>query len=166
PAPKREALSYIRMGAVIRITLVFRERFWNRIEPQAGRTLEGLSFLLSPDDLFPTWWTTMPEKQPIITGWSPASHADRLSGRDVAYVTTKAVDTLARLLQVSKKDVEGRLVAAHTHDWQSDPFSLGAYSYVKVGGADAPRQLGQPIDNTLFFAGEATDLSGHTGTVH
>ena len=26
--------------------------------------------------------------------------------------------------------------------------------------------LARPIDNTLFFAGEATDVSGHNGTVH
>ena len=34
-----------------------------------------------------------------------------------------------------------------------------------VGGTEAPRTLGQPIDGTLFFAGEATDLEGRTGTV-
>ena len=26
--------------------------------------------------------------------------------------------------------------------------------------------LAQPVEDTLFFAGEATDTSGHTGTVH
>ncbi|MGA8493419.1 MAG: FAD-dependent oxidoreductase, partial [Terriglobales bacterium] len=26
--------------------------------------------------------------------------------------------------------------------------------------------LGSPIENTLFFAGEATDTTGHNGTVH
>jgi monoamine oxidase len=26
--------------------------------------------------------------------------------------------------------------------------------------------LASPIDNTLFFAGEATDTTGHNGTVH
>jgi monoamine oxidase len=26
--------------------------------------------------------------------------------------------------------------------------------------------LAAPVNNTLFFAGEATDLTGYTGTVH
>jgi len=37
---------------------------------------------------------------------------------------------------------------------------------VKVGGEGCQQTLGSPIINTLFFAGEATDNSGHNGTVH
>lgn len=55
---------------------------------------------------------------------------------------------------------------AYWHDWETDPFSRGAYSYVKVGGDSAQRDLGTPLENTLFFAGEATDVAGHNGTVH
>ena len=58
------------------------------------------------------------------------------------------------------------LEAAYFHDWQSDPFSRGAYSYSKVGSDGAQKALAAPLDHTLFFAGEATDLSGHNGTVH
>lgn len=42
-------------------------------------------------------------------------------------------------------------------DWQHDPFSRGAYSYVAVGNAAAPHRLADAVENTLFFAGEATD---------
>jgi Flavin containing amine oxidoreductase len=45
-------------------------------------------------------------------------------------------------------------------------ISPRAYSYVRAGGLEAPRQLGAPLADTLFFAGEATDSDGHTGTVH
>ena len=47
-------------------------------------------------------------------------------------------------------------------DWQSDRFARGAYSYVAVGGLDAPARLAEPVEDTLFFAGEATHdrLSG------
>ena len=59
-----------------------------------------------------------------------------------------------------------RLVAAAwTHDWEHDPFARGAYSYQTVGGAEAPRALSRPMQRTLFFAGEATDTGGATGTV-
>jgi monoamine oxidase len=55
---------------------------------------------------------------------------------------------------------------AHTHDWQTDPFSLGAYSYGKVGCDGAQEALAEPLENTLYFAGEATDTTGNNGTVH
>jgi monoamine oxidase len=58
------------------------------------------------------------------------------------------------------------LADAHTHDWQTDPFSLGAYSYGKVGCDAAPEALAEPVDNTLYFAGEASDTTGNNGTVH
>ena len=52
------------------------------------------------------------------------------------------------------------------HDWQADPFSLGAYSYLCVGAAEAPAELARAIGNKLFFAGEATNGMGDHGTVH
>ena len=52
------------------------------------------------------------------------------------------------------------------HDWQSDPYCRGAYSYALVDGNEAARRLAAPVGNTLFFAGEATDCNGHNGTVH
>ena len=54
--------------------------------------------------------------------------------------------------------------AALVHDWRRDPFSRGAYSYVRVGGEGAREDLAVPIAGTLFFAGEATDPE-ESGTV-
>jgi hypothetical protein len=31
---------------------------------------------------------------------------------------------------------------------------------------DASRQMTEPVEDTLFFAGEHTDITGHWGTVH
>ena len=52
------------------------------------------------------------------------------------------------------------------HDWQEDPFSRGGYSYAAVGGMDAAVKLAEPVLDTLFFAGEATNGDGYNGTVH
>jgi monoamine oxidase len=76
------------------------------------------------------------------------------------------LQTLAVLLRISLQKLENGLEAAYFHDWQSDPFSRGAYSYGKVGSDGAQQGLGAPVANVLFFAGEATDISGHNGTVH
>jgi monoamine oxidase len=52
------------------------------------------------------------------------------------------------------------------HDWQADPYSSGAYSYIATGGMGAPQALADAIEGTLFFAGEAANKEGHNGTVH
>jgi monoamine oxidase len=59
-------------------------------------------------------------------------------------------------------DIAAELRAWYYHDWQQDPFARGAYSYVTVGGSAARAALGEPLEDTLFFAGEATDEEGGT----
>jgi monoamine oxidase len=75
-----------------------------------------------------------------------------------------ALHTL-RVLFGERVDVESEVRATYLHDWQADPFACGAYSYVAVGGRAARKALAAPLDGTLFFAGEATDTGGETGTV-
>jgi monoamine oxidase len=95
--------------------------------------MANLSFL-SQDDLFPTWWTQMPDQLPIITGWAAAHSAESLAGMSQGQIIAKALECLSRLLGVDKSHIRSQLTASYFHDWDSDPFSRGAYSYVKVGG--------------------------------
>jgi len=62
-------------------------------------------------------------------------------------------------------DIEAEVAGAYVHDWQSDPYARGAYSYVTVGGKGARKALAAPLRDTLYFAGEAADHEGETGTV-
>jgi monoamine oxidase len=167
PAKKKAALEKLAMGKVVRVTLCFRERFWQDLRGRRdSATLRNLSFLFSRDNFFPTWWTQMPEPVTIITGWAPAKCAEGLAGMSKDAIVDKAIQSLSKLLHVDKSHVVAQVAASYFHDWDSDPFSCGAYSYVKVGGEGCQQVLGSPISNTLFFAGEATDTSGHNGTVH
>ena len=67
---------------------------------------------------------------------------------------------------MSPQRLQREVAQVWTHDWINDPFARGVYSYQMVGGDDASRDLARPIDGTLFFAGEAADIAGSTGTVH
>lgn len=164
---KSAALNKLEMGKVIRIVFRFRHRFWETIAPpQNSKTLANMSFLFSDDEWFPTWWTVMPDHSPIITGWAPFRAGERLSGQSTDFVVEHGLSTLARLFRVSASTLRNEFEAAYFHDWQSDPFARGAYSYGKAGCDGAQRTLAEPVENTLFFAGEATDTSGHNGTVH
>ncbi len=165
---KRAAAAQLEMGSVIRVTLCLREPVWEKTQGRAGtgaEPLRNLGFLFSDDDLFPTWWTLAPDPSPVITGWAPAESARRLAGLPKDEVVTRAVESLARILHQPAKDLQNALVASYTHDWKQDEFARGAYSYVRVNGEAAKRQLAEAVQNTLFFAGEATDAQGRHGTV-
>ena len=149
---KERALRKLEVGHVVKIVFSFRERFWD-----ADR-----NFVHSGDPLVPTWWTTAPVRSSMLTGWSGGHAADRLLATND--VVNRALDSLASVLRVKRKKIDSLLDSARTHDWQSDPFSRGAYSYAGVGGEHAHDAVARPIDGTLFFAGEATS-SDQTGTV-
>jgi monoamine oxidase len=167
PQEKSHAIAGMEMGKVLRVVLHFKERFWDRIAADGSRnkTLARMSFLFSQDQWFPTWWTSMPDRFPIITGWAPWKSAERLASENMP-VVARATNTLGGLLGVGATVIEGLLEGAYFHDWQADPYSRGAYSYVKAGAADAPEILSRPVKDTLFFAGEAADITGNNGTVH
>ena len=52
-------------------------------------------------------------------------------------------------------------------DWGKDEYAKGGQSYPLPGATDDDRvNIGQPINKKLFFAGEATDVSGDAGTIN
>ena len=52
-------------------------------------------------------------------------------------------------------DIRKRLHPLAASAWNRDPFACGSYSYAEVGHADARTVLAAPVDDRLFFAGEA-----------
>lgn len=162
----RAALAGLDMGHVVKVVLRFRERFWDGDSPSRMQ-LPNLSFLFSDDAVLPTWWTSYPLLTPTLTGWVGGPRAARLASQHTdAAIVDRALDALARVLSMRRGDLEAQLDGWHLHNWSGDPFARGAYSYVRVGGLEAPRRLGEPVAGTLFFAGEAANDEGHTGTVH
>ncbi len=161
PRPQQHlaAASQLRMGHVVRFTLLFREAFWTT-------RLEDLSFLFAPTELPGVWWTPHPDPSPILTGWVGGPRSAVLASLTLDQLTEHACVSLARIFSIDARQVRQLLLSCHTHNWSQDPYSLGAYSYVATGGLDAPRQLSEPVSGTLFFAGEHTDTTGNWGTVH
>jgi monoamine oxidase len=81
-------------------------------------------------------------------------------------VAAIAVASLAEWLGVTPTAVRRAILGWEMHDWTSDPFSRGAYSFSAAGADDAPARLRAPLQETLFFAGEATADGEDIGTVH
>lgn len=113
----------------------------------------------------PTWWTMAPSDAPLITGWMGGPRAEA-APREPAEWLDPALATLGKLLGQAPDVLRREMVSWHAHNWTADPFARGAYTYVRVGGLDAQRHFALPVEDTLYFAGEATEAEGHWSTVH
>jgi monoamine oxidase len=151
---KRPALAGLVSGAVLKLSLRFRRAFWDELE---GGRYQGASFFHSWQTIFPTFWTPRPLRAPLLTAWIGGPRAAQLSELPMSQIVERAMESLVRLFGGCREsDLE--LESAYLHNWQTDPFARGAYSYVAVGGMDARKLLGATVEDTLFFAGEATDV--------
>ena len=149
---KRDALKKLASGPVVRIALAFRKAFWEKEHP-------GVAFFHAPEAPFPTFWTPLPMHAPLITCWAGGPKAARLTGSSEKKLLAQALASLRRVFPDAEEPRAYLL-----HDWQADPFARGGYSYVRVGGTGAREELAEPLEDTLFFAGEATDTE-QSGTV-
>jgi monoamine oxidase len=158
---KREALSLLEPAPVVKAVLRFEEPFW---ETRDDGKYYNASFFHEPDAVMPTFWTSLPYRTAQLVAWAGGPNARRLTGRTEDELAEKAVSILATIFG-KRKEIRHGLRAVHAHDWQSDPYSRGAYSYVAVGGCGARADLAKPLQKTLFFAGEATDPGDDATTV-
>jgi monoamine oxidase len=62
-------------------------------------------------------------------------------------------------------DFAHRIKPVHIHRWKADPFARGSYSYALPGKAECRAVLAAPVDNRLFFAGEACSRHSYS-TAH
>ena len=162
---KQQILNTIEVGHARRVTLAFHEKWWTEslraIDPDNTR----LGFLFGQNVPVSVWWTSEPSDAAVLTGWRGGSKAIEIEKLEDEQFIDIAITSLARLFRRGESKMEAQLIGRFTHDWQKDPFALGAYTYMGVGGSDAPQRLGRPLNDRLYFAGEATS-NGHWGTVH
>jgi monoamine oxidase len=161
PARALEAARALKFGQVVRVVFRFHEPFWEEKDEFADT-----GFLLSDQPLFPTWWTCLPVRAPILTGWSAGPHADGLIGKSKTEIVALALADLSKITTFNTERLNRLLAAAYFHDWHDDPLARGAYSYVPVGALGARERLATAAGARLYFAGEATDIEGHSATVH
>jgi len=162
---KQRAVAKLEIGHVVKIIFTFRERFWDDAGFLKKRKIKTpLNFIHTSDGDVPTWWTTAPVISPVLTAWAGGHAADRLLTESPDSRIDRTLQSLTTMFAMKRAAINDLLDAAHTHDWQADPFSRGAYSYAAVGGTRAFKELAKPIEATLFFAGEATN-GDETGTV-
>jgi len=149
-----EAVSKIGVGGVIKTVFTFSERLWPA----------DTGFILS-DELIPTWWTLLPDTSPVLTGWAGGSKAWRLSNDTEEELLEKAFLSLSAILQVSVTVLKEKAIAKTVFNWQRNGWSEGGYVYQTPESAEAIQLISTPVDDTIFFAGEALYQGKSPGTV-
>jgi monoamine oxidase len=159
PVPTRTAIAAIAAGDVAKVLLHFHAPFWEELED--GRFRDG-GFFNAPGAAFPTVWTSAPAHQPVLTAWCGGPPARELLRLGEERLVARALAHVTALFGLA---TEPPLLTAHVHDWTSDAYARGAYSYLLVGGEGARETLAEPVDGRVFFAGEAAAPAAHAGTV-
>jgi monoamine oxidase len=157
---KRKALGQLASGPVIRLALTFARPFWEELHD--GRHRDA-AFFFAPKAAFPTFWTALPARAATLVAWTAGPNAVRLNGLGEAGIVAQLLATLRSLF--GRQDYAALLENIAWHDWQADPYACGAYSYVLAQGAKARQALARPLQETLYFAGEACDTAGEPATV-
>jgi len=96
---------------------------------------------------------TRPNGRPYIEAFFGGRLAQSLEAEGPGAMAAFAVDELAALLGSNWKK---RLKPLAETRWLTDPWSRGSYSHALPGRAGAREVLARPVEERLFFAGEAT----------
>jgi monoamine oxidase len=165
---KAPAIAAAGWGDVVRFNLRLHDDIWrDEIVPAEFRAggQAKFGFINAPREKIPVWWAPGPEA-PMLVGWvggPPANRVTRESGHELL---AEAMETLAHLWRTTPEEVRARVTDWRWHNWKSDVYARGAYSHPVAGAEGAHEHLARPLENTLFFAGEATADITALGTVH
>ena len=103
PLPdKEEAISRLQFGNVVKVILVFRERWWS--EPNFG-------FIHAFEETIPTWWSD--PRGPVLTGWAGGPKADALLTHSTCDLEALALRILEKIFRTSS--LRDKMRAAHTY---------------------------------------------------
>lgn len=152
-----QAFNTIGNGTVIKFIFEFKEIFW---EEKA----ENWGFIFT-DESIPTWWTQEPEKKPFLTGWLGGPPAWALQYATQDSLIEMGFQSLASAFNKTVPELNKLLVEAHAFNWAAEDYAAGSYSYPVIGTDEAKILLNEPIEDTIFFAGEAIHQGESQGTV-
>ncbi len=156
PPAKLEAIDKLGMGVLNKCYLRFGQAFWPKdvdwleyIAPKHGEWAEWVSFMRAA-------------QVPVLLGFNAAEHGRAIEKLSDAEIVASAMATLKTIFG---KDIPHPIDYQITR-WASDAFARGSYSYNALGSRPAMRDaLASPLNNQLFFAGEAT-AKDYFGTAH
>jgi monoamine oxidase len=154
PEDKIQAIESFGVCDIVKIFLKFDEKI---LTPD-------VNILDVFEDEIPVWWKatiTADENYngEILVGWVSADKARKLYTLSQDEIIDLAVKDLEKKLNKTNLKPIKSLVQI----WKDEEFSSGAYSYIPAQASpDIIEDLAKPINNKIFWAGEATDPNNAT----
>jgi monoamine oxidase len=154
PKSKIEAINDFGITDIIKIFLKFDQK----ILPK------GVNEISNPKDEIPVWWNgTLTADDfyngQILVGWVAGGKARKLyqyCDEEIAVIATK---DLGKKLKIKNLVASKYLVKI----WKNEEFAGGVYTYIpKNSSINIIQKLAKPVDNKLFWAGEATNIQNST----
>jgi monoamine oxidase len=146
PDTKRAAVENLPLGVVDRIAFRFSG------DPFG---LPADSFVVAHGDRRRTCSLQIrPFDYPIVIGYFGGGYARELEEQDGLAEAARAA-----IADAFGSEAIAGLSQPLASSWFRDPWSRGAYSAARPGHGDCRADLAAPIDDRLFFAGEATSLN-------
>ncbi len=156
PERKKRAIERLGMGVLNRVYLRFPAVFW---EPEA----HGWGVIPQRRDEWTEYVNFAPfVREPVLLCFNSGKYARQVEKLSDAECVAGMMQTLRSVFGEAIPDPTAWLITR----WSEDPFAYGSYSYMAVGSTpDDVEALAEPVDDTVFFAGEATE-SEYGATVH
>jgi len=160
PTAKANAIAKLRMGVLDKTYFKFPTAFWQTQNEPVG--FIGNVGARSSTQIPEYYALDQAVGVPILFGFTAGAQARRFEQTDLATISAATMASLRKIFGSSAPDPD----AVIQTQWSSDPYSYGSYSFISVGAkTEYYDTLARPIDNRVFFAGEATHRT-YPGTVH
>lgn len=149
PSWKTEAINALPAGLLDKVALTFQPGFLQNI-PQ------GTSVLIQNGEKGPVWEFQMrPFGHDMAVGFIGGRGAGVLRQQGAEAAKRAALGALMSAFGPGIKDA---VKAWQYSDWGNDPWARGSFSVQKVGFLSSREDIGKPIAQRLYFAGEACSL--------
>ena len=156
PAKKANAIAKLGVGSLNKCVLRFDSVFWSD-------QYDWIGYLSAIGGQWSEWMSlSKPTGRPILVGFNAGDFGRQIEGYTDSEVVASAMTTLRKIFGSTIP----LPLSFQVSRWGDDPFSYGAFSYVKLGATSSMRStLAAPVGKKVFFAGEATHRR-YPGTVH
>jgi monoamine oxidase len=156
PNAKRTAISNLGMSVLNKAYLRFPEVFWDRDVEWIGYLGDGSGEWAASVNIYAYF------NEPVLLLFNAGEFGLAIEDLSDDEIANRAMDMLRRVYGEHIPEPEEVLVTR----WGKDHFSFGSYSSIYLGASPDDRSaLAEPLDNVLFFAGEATSVD-YAATVH
>jgi monoamine oxidase len=152
------AIAAMGFGAVIKVLLEFDEAFW------INEQTKDMGYLFSEQEI-PTWWTQHPQYTNVLTGWLGGPDAAAKIHTPDEHLLAQSMQSLANIFNYDVDKLKEKLLSWQIVNWTADQFTLGSYAYDTIAANEARKIICQPVQDTIFFAGEYLYEGTAMGTV-